>query len=83
MRTLLDDEIIKTGARPLWWQAYGGVALLSKSKPIQLPDDMKGMKVRVFGKTLGEFAKAVGAAPTVMAGSEQFWLTSAEPWMPA
>ncbi|MBK1874554.1 MULTISPECIES: TRAP transporter substrate-binding protein [Marinobacter] len=72
VRTLLDDEIIKTGARPLWWQAYGGVALLSKKKPIQQPDDMKGMKVRVFGKTLGEFAKSVGAAPTVMAGSEQF-----------
>lgn len=72
VRTLLDDEIIKTGARPLWWQAYGGVALLSKKKPITLPDDMKGMKVRVFGKTLGEFAKSVGAAPTVMAGSEQF-----------
>ena len=30
------------------------------------------MKVRVFGKTLGEFAKSVGASPTVMAGSEQF-----------
>lgn len=72
LRTLLDNEIIKTGARPLWWQAYGGVALLSKKKPIQLPEDMEGMKVRVFGKTLGEFAKSVGAAPTVMAGSEQF-----------
>ncbi|MBQ0745619.1 MAG: TRAP transporter substrate-binding protein DctP [Marinobacter sp.] len=72
VRTLLDDEIIKTGARPLWWQAYGGVALLSKKKPIQQPEDMEGMKVRVFGKTLGEFAKSVGAAPTVMAGSEQF-----------
>lgn len=72
LRTLLDNEIIETGARPLWWQAYGGVALLSKSKPIQLPEDMDGMKVRVFGKTLGEFAKSVNAAPTVMAGSEQF-----------
>ncbi|PSL12172.1 C4-dicarboxylate-binding protein DctP [Marinobacterium halophilum] len=72
VRTLLDNEIIKTGARPLWWQAYGGVALLSKKTPIHLPTDMEGMKVRVFGKTLGEFAKAVGAAPTVMAGSEQF-----------
>ncbi|OEY67353.1 TRAP transporter substrate-binding protein DctP [Marinobacter sp. X15-166B] len=72
VRTLLDDEIIKTGARPLWWQAYGGVALLSKRKPIHHPEDMEGMKVRVFGKTLGEFARSVGAAPTVMAGSEQF-----------
>lgn len=72
VRSLLDAEILKTGARPLWWQAYGGVALLSKKKPVRLPEDMEGMKVRVFGKTLGEFAKAVGAAPTSMAGSEQF-----------
>ncbi|MCB1756626.1 MAG: TRAP transporter substrate-binding protein DctP [Gammaproteobacteria bacterium] len=72
VRSLLDAEILKTGARPLWWQAYGGVALLSKNKPVKRPADMEGMKVRVFGKTLGEFAKAVGAAPTSMAGSEQF-----------
>jgi len=72
VRSQLDKEIIKTGVRPLWWQAYGGVALLSKSDAVRLPQDMEGKKVRVFGKTLGEFAKSVGAAPTVMSGSEQF-----------
>lgn len=72
VRTLIDNEILKTGARPLWWQAYGGVGLLSKEVPIRLPEDMQGMKVRVFGKTLGEFARSVGAAPTVMPASEQF-----------
>ncbi|MFT4573245.1 MAG: C4-dicarboxylate-binding protein DctP [Marinomonas primoryensis] len=72
VRMLLDEAIQKTGTRPLWWQAYGGVALLSKNKPIKQPEDMEGMKVRVFGKTLGEFVKAVGGAPTSMAGSEQF-----------
>ncbi len=72
VRALLDDAITETGTRPLWWNAYGGVALLSKKKPIRLPEDMEGMKVRVFGKTLGEFTKAVGGAPVTMAGSEQF-----------
>lgn len=72
VRKLLDEAILKTGTRPLWWQAYGGVALLSKKKPIELPEDMKGMKVRVFGKTLGEFVNAVGGAPTSLSGSEQF-----------
>jgi C4-dicarboxylate-binding protein DctP len=72
IRQPLDDAILKTGARVLWWQAYGGVALLSKGDPIVNPEDMKGKKVRVFGKTLGEFTKSVGGAPVVMSGSEQF-----------
>lgn len=72
VRQPLDDAILKTGARVLWWQAYGGVALLSKGDPIVNPQDMQGKKVRVFGKTLGEFTKSVGGAPVVMSGSEQF-----------
>lgn len=72
IRSRIDAEILKTGARPLWWQAYGGVVLLSKNEPIKMPEDLKGKKIRVFGKILGEFAKAVGAAPTVMSGSKQF-----------
>lgn len=72
IRRALDAEMTRTGARPLWWQAYGGAILLSKNKPIRRPEDMKDLKVRVFGKTLGEFAKAVGAAPALISGSEQF-----------
>ncbi|OUS21246.1 C4-dicarboxylate ABC transporter substrate-binding protein ['Osedax' symbiont bacterium Rs2_46_30_T18] len=72
IRQPLDDAILNTGARVLWWQAYGGVALLSKGDPIVNPEDMQGKKVRVFGKTLGDFTKSVGGAPVVMSGSEQF-----------
>ncbi len=72
IRRSIDAEILKTGARTLWWQAYGGVVLLSKDFAVRMPDDLKGKKIRVFGKMLGEFAKAVGAAPTVMSGSKQF-----------
>ena len=72
IRSRIDAEILKTGARTLWWQAYGGVVLLSKDKAIRMPEDLKGLKVRVFGKMLGEFVKALGAAPTVMSGSKQF-----------
>ncbi|EPJ55907.1 MAG: TRAP dicarboxylate transporter subunit DctP [Osedax symbiont Rs2] len=72
IRQPLDNAILKTGARVLWWQAYGGVALFFKGDPIVNPEDMQGKKVRVFGKTLGDFTKAVGGAPVVMSGSEQF-----------
>ena len=33
---------------------------------------MKGKKVRVFGKTLGQFVEATGGAPTLISGSEQY-----------
>ncbi len=72
IRGPLDAAILKTGARPLWWQAFGGAIILSKNEPIERPEDMKGKKVRVFGKTLGEFVKAVGGAPVLMSGSKQF-----------
>lgn len=72
IRGPLDEEMLKTGTRPLWWQAFGGAIILSKGSPIRTPADMKGKKVRVFGKTLGEFVKVVGGAPVLLAGSEQF-----------
>jgi C4-dicarboxylate-binding protein DctP len=71
IRGPLDEAILKTGARVLWWQAYGGTILLSKGKPIVTPADMKDKKVRVFGKTLGEFVKSVGGVPASISGSEQ------------
>ena len=72
VRGPLDGAIAGTGSKVLWWQAYGGAILLSNGGPIKSPADMKGKKVRVFGKTLGDFTTAVGGAPTLISGSEQY-----------
>ncbi len=72
IRGPLDEAILKTGARVLWWQAFGQAIILSKGDPIKLPADMKGKKVRVFGKTLGEMVKVLGGSPVLMSGSKQF-----------
>lgn len=72
VRGPLDEAIKDTGATVLWWQAYGGAIMLSNGGPIKTPDDMKGKKVRVFGKTLGDFTTAAGGAPTLISGSEQY-----------
>jgi C4-dicarboxylate-binding protein DctP len=72
VRQRLDEMILDTGARVMWWQDYGPVQLLSKERPIVSPEDMKGQKVRVLGKPSGEFIKAVGAVPVKIGGSEQF-----------
>ncbi|MEM8878463.1 MAG: TRAP transporter substrate-binding protein DctP [Pseudomonadota bacterium] len=72
IRKPIDDAILNTGARVLWWQAYGGVILLSNGAPMATPDAISGKKVRVFGKTLGTWIETVGGAPTLISGSEQF-----------
>ncbi len=72
IRGPIDEAIEGTGSTVLWWQAYGGAIMLSKGSPISNPDDMKGKKVRVFGKTLGQFVEATGGAPTLISGSEQY-----------
>jgi len=72
VRGPLDEAIKDTGSTVLWWQAYGGAIMLSNDGPVKTPDDMKGKKVRVFGKTLGDFVTAAGGAPTLISGSEQY-----------
>ncbi len=72
VRTTIEEEVAKTGGQILYWQAYGGAIMLSKGGPIKTPDDLQGKKVRVFGKTLGDFVTAAGGAPTLISGSEQY-----------
>jgi len=72
IRAKLDHAILGTGARVLWWQAFGSAIILSKSTPIRVPADMRGKKVRVFGKTIGDTVKVLGGAPVLMSGSKQF-----------
>ena len=72
VREVIEEEVAKTGGQILYWQAYGGAIMLSNGGPIRNPDDLQGKKVRVFGKTLGDFVTAAGGAPTLISGSEQY-----------
>ena len=73
IRDVLDAAVLKeTGAKVLWWQAFGRNIYLSKDKPIRTPSDLKGKKVRTYGKILGWTVQALGGAPTLMSGSKQF-----------
>lgn len=73
MRNVLDAAVVKeTGAKVLWWQAFGRNIYLNKGKPIRTPADLKGKKVRTYGKVLGWTVEALGGAPTLMSGSKQF-----------
>jgi len=73
MRTILDKAILKeTGAKVLWWQAYSHNVYLNNGKPIRVPADLKGKKVRTYGKILGWTVEQCGGYPTIMSGSKQF-----------
>lgn len=72
VRQPIDEAILDTGSRVLWWQAYGGNILLSKDAPLKTPDDMKGKKARVYSKALGTWVETLGGAPTIISGSEQY-----------
>lgn len=72
VRQPLDDAVLQTGARILWWQAYGGAVIINNNFEVRLPADLKGKKVRIFSKTLGSLVEAAGGAPTAISGSEQF-----------
>lgn len=72
-RKIIDEAVLKqTGARILWWQAFGRTIYLSKNEPVRVPADVKGKKIRTFGKLLGWTAETLGGAPTMMSGSKQF-----------
>ena len=72
VRAILDSAVLEeTGARILWWQAFGRTIYLSKD-PIRVPADIQDKKVRTFGKLLGWTVEALGGAPTLMSGSKQF-----------
>jgi len=72
MRRILDNAVLReSGARILWWQAFGRTIYLSK-QPIRVPADINNKKVRTFGKLLGWTVEALGGAPTLMSGSKQF-----------
>ena len=73
MRQILDEAILKeTGARVLWWQAFGRNVYLSNGEAIRVPADLNNKKVRTYGKVLGWTVEALGGAPTLMSGSKQF-----------
>ena len=73
MREVLDAAVLEeTGARVLWWQAFGRNVYLSNGAAIRTPADLENQKVRTYGKILGWTVEALGGAPTLMSGSKQF-----------
>lgn len=72
VRGPLDAAMTSKGARPLWWQPYGLSVLMTRDTVVRRPEDLKGLKVRTFGKALEQFVNHVGGAATNIGGSRQY-----------
>jgi C4-dicarboxylate-binding protein DctP len=70
-RSLLDEAILKTGARVLMWQPYGINVFFSKGAPASKPADIAGKKIRASGAIDVEFGRACGARPEMIAAGAQ------------
>jgi len=70
-RRLLDEAILKTGARVLMWQPYGINVFFSKGAPASKPADIAGRKIRASGAIDVEFGRACGARPELIAAGAQ------------
>jgi tripartite ATP-independent transporter DctP family solute receptor len=61
----------KAGAVPLAWGENGFRELTNSKKPVKLPEDLKGMKIRVVGSPLfSDTFNALGANPTQMSWAD-------------
>ncbi len=61
----------KAGALPLAWGENGFRELTNSKKPVKLPEDLKGMKIRVVGSPLFlDTFTALGANPTQMSWAD-------------
>ena len=72
VRGPLDAAMTAKGARPLWWQPYGLSILMTRDAVVRRPQDLKGLKIRTFGKALEQFVNHVGGAATNIGGSRQY-----------
>lgn len=72
-REILDPAILKeTNNKVLWWQMGGRNVYLSDGAPMTSPAAFVGKKVRTYGKVQSWTVEAMGGAPTLISGSEQF-----------
>lgn len=71
VRSLIDAAILKTGARVLWWQAGGGTVLVARERPVRVPEDLRGRKVRVPNRILARWVELLGGEPVRVGTADQ------------
>jgi C4-dicarboxylate-binding protein DctP len=71
IRRLIDDEILKSGARVLWWIPEGSFVMLGKGQAIATPESLAGRTIRTSGQTVTDTLKACGGIPKEVPATKQ------------
>jgi len=71
IRRLIDSEILKSGARVLWWIPEGSFVMLGKGQVIATPEALSGRTVRTAGQTVTDTLKACGGIPKEVPATKQ------------
>jgi len=72
LRNKLLDPLEAKGIKFLGAHFTGYVVFSTSKKPIIIPSDMKGLKIRAVGKADGAFVEAAGGIPTFIPSPEAF-----------
>lgn len=68
---LFGQQLEKFNMKMIGWAEYGTVELYA-NQPIKLPEDLKGMKLRAFGKGNAAMLQELGASPVSMSSQEVY-----------
>lgn len=68
-RDLFSRQLRLYDQQMLGWAAYGSVEIYS-NKPVRLPADVQGMRLRSFGLDATEYLNDIGGAPVTMSSQE-------------
>ncbi|RST72011.1 TRAP transporter substrate-binding protein [Siminovitchia acidinfaciens] len=70
---IIREEMEKSGFKVIFFPDYGFRQVVNNKKPIKLPEDLKGMKIRTTNSKIEQADfEAFGANPTPVAWSEVF-----------
>ena len=70
LNAILDDAFQKSGIKYISGFPSSAMALITRTKPVNTRDAMKGMKIRVFGPALAEAVDRLGGSPVYVPFSE-------------
>jgi len=68
-RKAFANQFAKAGMHHIGWVPYGTVEFFA-IKPIKLPDDLKGLRLRAFGVDTSRLIQEIGGAPVSMSSQE-------------
>src|SRR5699024_7900571 len=72
IRDLLGDELEKKGGKILMFADFGYNQLINKKRPLETPEDYKGLKIRTVGDIWSTMLKSFGASPVNMGAGDVY-----------